>query len=183
MPIYLRQLSREAYCSAPPLPSTAIRPPRLTQESEVVRPRASIYVPFGEVKAEVSSIESVEFVADEFDVKPDVKVPFYPRQLGDLLQAGLGALAIRPPSSSSSSTGEGAATAPGPSRFQELWGIWHQSQGRIPEGDLGPADPPRRRGRPKGSKSRPWVAFSLDTLPDRQEKLRAKQQLAEMSSK
>ena len=60
-------MSREAYCSAPPLPSTAIRSPRLTRESEAARPRAPIRAPFGEeVKAEVSSIDSVEFVAEEF---------------------------------------------------------------------------------------------------------------------
>ena len=102
MPKYLRQLSSEAYCSAPPLPSTAICPPRLMREKEANHPRAPINAPFDEVKAEVSSIESVEFVADEFDkfvVKPDVKAPFDPRQFGYLLQvrlAALAALAILP---------------------------------------------------------------------------------------
>ena len=130
----------------------------------------------------MSSIESVEFVADEFDVKPDIKAPFDPRQFGDLLQIRLAALAIwQPPSSSS--VGEGAAAAPGPSHVLEPWGVRLQNQGRIPAGDLGPADPPKRRGRPKGSKSRPRVAFSLDTLPKCQEKIRAEGRLAEMSSK
>ena len=144
-----------------------------------------IYAPFGEeVKAEVSSIESVEFIADKFNVKPDIKVALDPRQAGDPLQVGLPALVIRPPpSSSSSSTGKGAAAAPGPSRFADLWGIRNTSQGRIPEGDLGPADPPRRRGRPKGSKSRRRVSFALTTMPERQEKIRAAERLARMSSK
>ena len=129
------------------------------------------------------SIKSVEFVAEEFDdfnVKPVIKVELDPRQL----RAGIVALAIRPPpSSGSSSTGEPAAAAPGLSYHGEPWGIRPQSHGRIPEGDLGPVDPPRTRGRPKGSKSQPRVAFSLDTLPERQEKLRAEERLAVMSSK
>ena len=188
MPKCLKQLSREAYCSAPPLPSSSsIRPPRLTREKEATRPRTPINAQFGECKAEVSSIESVEFVAEDFkdfDVKPDLKIPLDPRQSGDQLRVRIAALAIPPPpSSDSSSAGEAAAAAPGPSRFGEPWGIRPQSHGRIPEGDLGQADPPRRRGRPKGSKSWPRVAFSLDTLPERQEKLRAEERLAVMSSK
>ena len=90
MPIYLRQLGREAYCSALPLPLSTIRPPRLTRETEARHPRAPIDAPFGELKAEVSSIELVEFFAEEFDVKPDVKVHLDRRQLGHPLQAGIG---------------------------------------------------------------------------------------------
>ena len=142
--------------------------------------------PIGEFesKAEVSSIESVEYFADEVDdVKPVVKreIALDPRQFDDPLQASLAALAIRAPSSTSSAE-EGAAAAPGPSgHHQEPWGLRWQSNGRIPQGDLGPADPPRKRGRPKGSKSRPRVAFATDTLPERQEKIRAKERLARMS--
>ena len=126
----------------------------------------------------------MEFVADDDDIKLDVKyrISFDPRQIGDPLRASLAALAIRP-SSSTSSIEEGAAAAPGPSRHQEPWGIRWQSHGRIPKGDLGPADPPRKRGRPKGSKLRPRVAFKIDTLPERQEKLRAEERLAKMSSR
>ena len=73
MPVYLKQLSREAYCSAPPLPSSNIRPPRLTQ--------------FLEVKAEISSIESVEFGVEALDkiedIKPEVKIRLDPRKVGD----------------------------------------------------------------------------------------------------
>ena len=119
MPKDLKQLSKDAYCSAPPL-QTSVRRPRLSRDVEARRPRAPII----EVKREVmSSIESVEFVADDND-KPDVKygIPFNPRQIGDPLQASLGASAIWP-SSSTSSVNQGAAATPGPSRYQELWGI------------------------------------------------------------
>ena len=134
MPKCLKQL-RDAYCSAPPLTTSTIRPPRLSRETEVRRPRA----PLIEVKREVgSSIESVEFVQDkDFDVKPAVKVEIDPRQL----RAGIAALAIAPPPASPSSSSNDAG-APGPSN----WGIRTAPLNRIPEGDLGPADPPRKRG-------------------------------------
>ena len=54
---------------------------------------------------------------------------------------------------------------------------------RIPEGNLGPADPPRKRGRPKGSKTRHRVAFNLKTLPERAEKVKAEVRLAGRTSK
>ena len=96
MPVYLQQLSREAYCSAPPLPSTSIRPPRLTRDSEANRPCEPLRAPIGEVKAEISSIESVEFVEEEDNVKPAVKfgIPFDAGQQTDPLQASLAALVI-----------------------------------------------------------------------------------------
>ena len=100
MPVYLKQLSREAYCSAPPLPSYNIRPPRLTREFEARRPRAPLDAPFLDIKAEVSSIESVEFGVEqnEFeDFKLEVEIHLDPRQIGDLLQVRLAALAIRHP--------------------------------------------------------------------------------------
>ena len=73
MPENLRQLDRDAYCSALPLSTSSLRPPRLTRKSEVRRPRAPIF----EVKREVtSSIESAEFIQDDdYDIKPPVKVP------------------------------------------------------------------------------------------------------------
>ena len=127
MPYNLKQLSREAYCSAPPLPSTAICPPRLTREKEANRPRVPIYAAFDKVKAEVSLIKSVEFVADgfdEFDVKPDIEAPFDPRQFGDPLQVRLAALAIRPsPYSSSSSVGDPAGPSRIPERIPEAFGF------------------------------------------------------------
>ena len=111
--------------------------PRLTRETEASRPRAPIDTRF-ECKAEISSIEPVEFVADDdYDVKLVVKIELDPRQL----RAGIAALAIRPPSSASSGTGEPAAAAPGPS--SQSWGVRTAGLSRIPEGGLGPADPPR----------------------------------------
>ena len=134
MPKNLQQLDRDAYCSAPPLSTSSLRPPRLMRETEARRPRAPIF----KVKREVtSSIESAEFVQDEdYNVKPPVKVELDPHQL----RAGIAALAIahRPASPSSSTSGE--AGAPGPSN----WGVRSVPLNRIPEGDLGPADPPRR---------------------------------------
>ena len=183
MPNTLQQICREAYCSSPPLTSTSLRPPRLTPETEAGRPRAPLRTPVADVKAEISLIESMEFFADKVDDVKDVKprIEFDPRQIGDPLQVRIAALAIRAPLSSSSAEG-GAAAAPGPSGHQEPQGLRWQSNGRIPQGHLGPADPPRKRGQPKGSKSRPRVAFSVDTLPERQEKLRAAERLAKMAS-
>ena len=177
MPKFLKQLDRDAYCSAPTLFTSSLRPPRISHKAEARRPRAPLY----EVKREIeSSIESAEFVVDEdfdVDVKHPVKLELDPCQL----RAGIAALVIRPPpsSASSSTSGEAAAAAPGPSR----WGVRSQAPNRIPEGDLGPADPPRRRGRPKGSQTRPRVAFNVDTLPERAKKIKAEQRLARMSSK
>ena len=174
MPNRLKQLDRDAYCSAPPLSTSSLHPPRLSRETEARRPRA----PIVETQREItSSIESAEFIQDEdFDVKPQVKIEVDPRQL----RAGIAALAIRPPPSSpsSSTSGKAAAAAPGPSQL----GVRSSALCRIPEGDLGPTDPPRRRGRPKGSKTRPRVAFNLDTLPELAEKLKAEERLAGMTS-
>ena len=114
MPVHLKQLCREAYCSAPPIPTSSLHPPRLTRETELCRSRAPLQTELF-VKREVSSIESVEFQVEEF--KPDVKLfgnPFDPRQRDNLLQASLAPLAIRP-SSSSLSVDEGPPGAPGPS--------------------------------------------------------------------
>ena len=120
----------------------------------------------------MSSIESVEF--EEFEeFKPDVKlfgIPFKPRQRDDPLQVSLVALAIHP-SSLSSSVDEGPPGAPGPSRFAEPWGLRGQRLSHVPEGC------------PKGSKSRPRVAFEIVTLPERQEKLKAEERLAKMLCK
>ena len=68
MPKNIRQLDRDAYCSALPRSTSSLRPPRLTSEAEVRRPRAPIIT----VKREVtSSIKSAEFIVDEdFNVKP-----------------------------------------------------------------------------------------------------------------
>ena len=136
MPNVSKQLvGRDTYCSAPPLPTTSLRPPRLSRNVEARRPRAPLVNTKREVTA--SSIESTEFVLDdEFDVKPEIKVELDPRQL----RRGLAALAIRQPPPSSSTSSEAAAAGPGPSQ----WGIRSAALSRIPEGDLGPADPAKR---------------------------------------
>ena len=98
MPVHLKQLSREAYCSAPLIPSSSssLRPPRLTREAELRRPRAPLQTDYY-VKREISSIESVEDAPDgewkveefkpqiSFEEKP--QIPFDPRQRDDPLQA------------------------------------------------------------------------------------------------
>ena len=170
MPIQLKQLSREAYCSAPPIPSSSLCPPRLTREREQCRPHAPLRKPQAEffVKGEVSS-ESVEDVECKSDVKFEPRIPFDPRQRSDQLQAGLAALAIRP-SSSASSADEKTPTAPGPSRYAKPWGICGEQLCHVPVG-------------PKGSKSRSRVAFTVATLPERPEKLKVEERLAKMASK
>ena len=127
------------------------------------------------VKREIDSseVESVEFVVDDeftIDVKPQPKVELDPRQLA--------ALSIRPtPSSASTSSGKGAA-APGPSQ----WAHRTAALCRIPSQSLGPADPPRGRGRPKGSKSRPRIVYGLTPLLERAAKIKAEESLAEMKT-
>ena len=170
-----KQLERDAYCSAPPLFTMTLRPPRISREAEARRPRAPLIIVKREIES--SDIESVEFVVNdnEEDVKPPVKIEVDPRQL----RAGIATLSIRPPpSSASTSSGKAAAAVPGPSR----WGHRTEALCRIPDKSLGPADPPRGRGRPKGSKSRPRIEFGLATLPERAAKLKAEENLAGMSS-
>ena len=165
-----KQLQRDAYCLAPSLSTTTLWPPQISRDIEVRRSRAPLVVVKREIES--SEVESVEFVVDDdfvIDVKPQLKVELDPRQLA--------ALSIwPPPSSASTSSGEGAA-APGPSKLA------HQTAAlcRIPSQSLGPADPPRGRGRPKGSKSRPRIAFGLSTLPERSAKLKAEICLKEMT--
>ena len=170
-----KRLTWDAYCSAPPIPTISIRPPRLTRDQEARRPRA----PLVTIKREVteSSIESVEFVVDNDikDEKPPIKVECDPRQV----RAGVAALSIRQAqSSASTSSGEAAAAAPGPSQ----WAQRTQALCRIPDQSLGPANAPRGRGRPKGSKSRPQIVFGITMLPERAAKIEAEKNLAEMLS-
>ena len=113
-------------------------------------------------------------IDEDFEVKPVIKTEEPQR-----LRAGLAALAIRPPPSTASlSTSGGAAAAPGPSG----WGVRGVALSIEPGGDLGPADPPRRQGRPKGSKTHPRVAYNIDTLPERPAKIKAEGRLAEMKN-
>ena len=138
--------------------------------------RRMLSAPIVTVKREVTSlIESVEFVVNN-DWKVDVKPPRIKLDTRQI-RAGIADLAIRPPPSlASSDSGEAAAAAPG----QSNWGVQGQALSRIPGGELGPADPPRKRGRPKGPKTRPWVACNIDTLPDRAAKIEAEGRLKGM---
>ena len=144
MPLQSRKVVlRDSYCSAPPITSP-LRPPRLSCDEEALRPRALLIV----VKAEVreSETSSVEFVVDEEDLERPVKaenpvkIEPDPRQL----TARIAAITIRQPASTSSEEAQG----PSGSDYRT------QPLSRIPSGQLGPADPPRGRGRPKGSRSR-----------------------------
>ena len=112
---------------------------------EARRPRA----PLREVKREVreSEPDSARYAVDEVDVKPDIrpKIERDPRQL----TSRVAAIAIRQPPSAASSE---EAQRPGTSNHRT------QPLCSVPSARLGPADPPRRPGRPKGSKSRPRIA-------------------------
>ena len=66
--LLIKQLDREAYCSAPPI-MISLRPPRLTRDAEAREPRALLQMPELQVKAEISSIKSFEY---ESDCKPDI---------------------------------------------------------------------------------------------------------------
>ena len=179
--LIIKQLNREAYCSAPPV-MIYLRPPCLTRNAEARRPRAPLQTPeLKDVKAEISLIESIE---DAPNCKPDIAfdckpyIMFDPQQQSDPLQVSVAALAI-----SSSIDEKSTAAAQGPSRFAERWGIRGQHLCHVPDGNMGPADPPRHRGSPKGSKSRPCVTFAAEALPERQEKVKAEERLANRASK
>ena len=172
MPMSSKLALRDAYCSVPPLTSS-FRPPRLSRAEEARRPRAPLTRP---VKQEVreSEADSVELVIDEEIERPikqerpvkreqPVKIEPDRRQI----TFGIAAIAIWQPASSASTSLE---EAPGPS------GTAYRTQAlcKIPSSQLGPADPPRGRGRPKGSKNRPRIpiTFGLSTLPERPPALR-----------
>ena len=125
---------RDAYCSAPPI-ELSIRP-RLSRETETVRPR----VPLRPVKKEVreSEASSVEFVfddADEAEVK--VEAPVMVEEDPRL------AVRIRQPATTASSSSEDVA---GPS------GTAYRTQAlrRIPSGQLDPRTRPEDEADPKG---------------------------------
>ena len=161
-----RLLLRDAYCSVPPIESS-FRPPPLSRETEAVRPRA----PLRQIKREVreSEASSVEFVLDEADnadvkvqavkVEAPIKVEKDPRQLC----VRLAAVSLRQPVPASSNSSSEDVAGPSGTAYRM------QALRRIPSGLLGPADPPRGRGRPKGSKSRPRVplTFDLSAPPER----------------
>ena len=77
--------------------------------------------------------------------KPEIEPG--PRQL----VARVAAITIRQPESAASTSSE-EAQVPSTSFYRT------QPLCRVPSAELGPADPPRRPGRPKGSKSWPRIA-------------------------
>ena len=150
-----------SYCSAPPLATSSclLLPPCLTRAQEARRPRA----PLRDVKREVRESEPdsaecmVNAADEEVDVKPDVKpkVAQDPRQL----TARVAAITIRQPHSAASEE-EAQKLVPsdtGPANYRT------QPLCSVPSARLGPADPPQRPGRPKGSKSRPRIAAVTTT--------------------
>ena len=145
-----------SYCSAPPLEtySCLFLPPRLTRAQEARRPRAPLRVVKREVReSELDSVEYTVDAADEVDVKPDIgpEIKRDPRQL----MARVAAIAIRRPPSAASLE---EAQWPAATNYRT------QPLCSVPSARLGPADPPRRPGRPKGSKSRPRIAAVTTTV-------------------
>ena len=74
-----KQLERDAYCPAPPLSTTTLRPPQISPEVEARRPPAPLILVKREIES--SEVESVEFIVDdsEEDIKPQVKIEVDPR--------------------------------------------------------------------------------------------------------
>ena len=161
-----------AYCSAPPLKTSSrlLLPPRPTRAEQARRPCASLRA----VKAEFreSEVDSMEFVIDDEDAddKPEVgsiKIEPDPRQL----IARVAAIETRQPASTASTSSE---EAQGPSLYRT------QPLCRVPPCQLGPADPPRRPGRPKGSKSRLRIA-TMQGLPVPSMRAAAAKAIADMT--
>ena len=173
-----RVVFQDSYCSALPI-AWSLRPPRLSCAEEALHPRALLVNVI--VKSEVceSETSSVEFIVDEEDfqqpikVERPIKIEPDPRQL----TARITAIAIRQPASAASTSSD---EKPGPS------GTAYRTQAlsQIPSGQLGPADPPRGRGRPKGSKSRPRIpiVFGLAVPPERAAATKARAEMASSSN-
>ena len=168
MPLIMSKMAsadhaHESYCSAPPLRTSShlLLPPRISRAQEARRPHA----PIREVKREVDESEpdSAEYgigASDVIDVKPDVKpkIAMDHRQL----TVRVAAIAIRP------------ATSPASSPEAQSPSYRTQALCNVPSARLGPADPPRRPGRPKGSKSRPRIAaVATSTTPPVREAAKA----------
>ena len=121
-------------------------------------------------------MESIDI--DDPDIKP--VIPLNLCQLDNPLQLQVAALKIEPSSSVKDNKPQPAL---GPSRFAEQRGIRGAHLCHTPDRDLGPADPPRRRGRPKGSKSRPRipVTFGLLTPPERAVSIKVRERLTRMT--
>ena len=163
---------RNSHCSAPPLQSTFR--PCLSREAEaVLRPRAPLRPTKKEVRESEAS-SSVEFVInDAEDIKVKVEAPAEVTEDPRQLCARLAAIRVVQPTPTASSASKEVA-GPSGTAFRT------QALRRIPSAQLGPAEPPRGRGRPKGSKSRPRVALTFGTsaLPERAEAAKARTKIA-----
>ena len=150
-----RPTLRDSHCSAPPLQSSFC-PPRLSREAEAVLwPRAPLRPTKQEVRE--SEASSVEYCIDETDdVKVKVEAPIEVVQDSRQMCVKLATVRIKQPAPTASSSAE---------EFAEPSGTAYHTQAlrRIPSCQLGTADPPRGRGRPKGSKSRPRVSLTFGT--------------------
>ena len=146
-------LDHDSFCSAPPL----ILLPRPSRAQEARRPRAPIWTG----KREATELEYAINDADAIDVKPEVG----PRMAPDehRMSVRVAACTIRPVSASAASSPE-AQRHPLPSFRARMATVAirpatpSQDPCHAPAARLGPADPPRKPGRPVGSKSRPRVA-------------------------
>ena len=151
----MASIDHDSFCSAPPL----ILPPRASRAQETRRPRNPIW----EGKREARESEYGISQADAIDVKPEVEakqeLALDPRQL----TVRVAAVAIRPAGALTASSPE-AQRHPLPSFRARMADVAirpappPQDPFHVPAAGLGPGDPPRRPGRPKGSKSRPRIA-------------------------
>ena len=104
----------------------------------------------------------------EVKIEPDPR-PFIAR---------MAAIAIRQPELAASTSSE-EAQGPSTSSYRT------QPLCRVPSDQLGPADPPRRPGRPKGSKSRPGIpkVYGLPVPPKRAAAAKARSDMASASNR
>ena len=141
----MASLDHDSFCSAPPL----VLPPHPSRAQEARRPHAPILAG----KREASEVQCVIDAADTLDVKPDVSQ----------LPIRVSVCAIRPAAASTASSSE-AQRHPLPSFRAQMAAVairpatLRQDPRGAPAAGLGPATPPRKPGRPPGSKSRPRIA-------------------------
>ena len=111
----------------------------------------------------------MEFIVDEEDVERPIKVEPKIEPFPCQLSVRIAAIAIQPASAASTSSEEPYVPE---YRTQPLC--------RIPSGQLGPAETPQGRGRPKGLKSRPRIesVHGLPVPPKRAAAARARDSMA-----
>ena len=119
--------------------------------------------------------DSVKFILDEDEFERPVKVERPVKIEPDSCQL-TARIPIRQPASAASASSD---EKPGPSGTAYCT----KALTRIRSGQLGPADPPRGRSRPKGSKSRPRIpkVFGLPVPPERAAATKARAEMASSS--